>query len=158
MASRPANLCYGAAMNEQIPKPSSPQPDRARQRIEEIRNTLLTLHKALVESERVSYEKTVGKIKSANAFLKLLIDDPWFAWLHPLSQLIVSIDEAVADKEPLTTSKADALARECNRLLSPAENGKGFGGHYWVALQRDPDVVLAHAAAIKQIGLRKRGN
>ena len=57
---------------------------------------MLALHKALVESERIEYEKTIGKIRSPNHFLQLLTNDPWFAWLSPLSQLIVSIETEVA--------------------------------------------------------------
>ena len=36
-------------------------------------------------------------------------------------------------------------------LLKPSEEGAGFGKHYYDALQRDPDVVLAHAAVKKLI-------
>jgi hypothetical protein len=119
--------------------------DRARQRLEELRLALLGLHKALVDSERVSYEKTVGQIPSPNHFLQLLTRDPWFAWLQPFSQLIVTMDEAVEAKEPLTMAGVDALKNQTRRLLVATENGEGFSGHYFAALQRDPDVVLAHA-------------
>jgi hypothetical protein len=34
-------------------------------------------------------------------------------------------------------------------LLKPSEDGAGFGKRYYEALQRDPDVVLAHAAVKK---------
>src|ERR1051326_9280999 len=71
----------------------------AQGRLEVLRLSLLNLHKALVDSERVEYEKTIGKIQSPNHFLQLLTNDPWFAWLSPLSQLIVSIDEALDGKE-----------------------------------------------------------
>ena len=125
------------------------------QRLQEIREALLQLHKALVDSERVRYEKVVGEIKSPGHFLQLLTNDPWFGWLHPLSQLIVSMDEALDDKEPLTPQIADALARQAGLLLVPQENADGFGGHYFFALQHDPDVVLAHAAATKLIGRKK---
>jgi hypothetical protein len=119
--------------------------DRARQRLEELRLALLGLHKALVDSERVSYEKTVGQIPSPNHFLQLLTRDPWFAWLQPFSQLIVTMDEEVEAKEPLTMAGVDALKNQTRRLLVATENGEGFSGHYFAALQRDPDVVLAHA-------------
>ena len=121
----------------------------------ELRQTLLDLHKALIDSERVGYEKTVGKIQSPNQFLQLLTSDPWFAWLHPLSQLIVAIDEALDGKEPLTVAAVDALVRQSDRLISPLEGGEGFGRHYFEALQRDPDVVLAHAEVAKVRGPRK---
>ena len=116
---------------------------------------MLDLHKTLVDSERVSYERTVGQIQSPNHFLQLLTRDPWFAWLQPFSQLIVAMDEAVEEKEPLTLAGVDALAKQTRRLLVASENGDGFAGHYFDALQRDPDVVLAHAEVAKLIGPRQ---
>lgn len=124
-------------------------------RLDDIRAALLKLHKTLVESERVHYEKVIGKIKSPGHFLQLLTTDPWFAWLHPLSELIVSIDEATDGKEPLTALIVDALARQAGQLLVPAETGEGFGRHYFDALQNDPDVVFAHAETTRVIGRDK---
>jgi hypothetical protein len=126
-----------------------------RKRLEEVRHALLTLHKTLVDSERVTYEKTVGAIGSPSQFLKLLTTDPWFAWLQPLSQLIVSMDEALDAKEPLTDAIVDAAVKEANLLLSPSEIGEGFAHHYFDALQRDPDVVIAHADVMKLFGRPK---
>jgi hypothetical protein len=125
------------------------EPEGARQRLTELRHALLKLHKALVDSERVSYEKTIGQIKSPNHFLQLLTNDPWFAWLQPFSQFIVAIDEALDAEEPLTLAKVDALVRQSDLLLVVSENSEGFSGHYYQALQRDPDVVLAHAEVVK---------
>jgi hypothetical protein len=122
------------------------------QRLQELRNPLLHLHKALVDSERVSYEKTIGAIKSPNHFLQLLTHDPWFAWLQPLSQLIVAMDEALEEKEPLTNAVVDALINQTRLLLVATEAGEGLSKHYFDALQRDPDVVLAHAEVAKRLG------
>ena len=74
------------------------------ERLQPLRNTLLALHKSLVDSERVSYEQTIGPIKSPNQFLQLLTTDPWFAWLQPFSQLIVAMDVALEEKEPWNKS------------------------------------------------------
>jgi hypothetical protein len=126
-----------------------------KERLEEVRSALLTLHKSLVDSERVTYEKTVGAIRSPNQFLQLLTTDPWFAWLQPLSQLIVSMDEALDAKEPLTAATVDAAIKETNLLLSPSESGEGFAHHYFDALQRDPDVVIAHAEVMKLLARQK---
>ena len=124
------------------------------QRLLPLRDALLKLHKALVDSERVSYEKTIGAIQSPNQFLQLLANDPWFAWLHPLTQLIVAMDEALDEKEPLTMAGVDALVNQTRRLLVASETGDGFSRHYDEALQRDPDVVLAHAEVAKLHGPR----
>jgi len=127
----------------------------SRKRLEDARNALLTLHKALVDSERITYEKTVGAIRSPNHFLQLLTTDPWFAWLQPLSQLIVSIDEALDPREPLTNTTVDAISKQARLLLTPSEESEGFARHYFDALQRDPDVVIAHGEMIKALGGRK---
>ena len=122
----------------------------------ELRDALLHLHKALVDSERAEYEKIVGAIPSPNHFLQLLTGDPWFAWLQPLSQLIVAIDEALDQEEPLTPADIEALTNQIRLLLVVSETGDGMSKHYFDALQRDPDVVLAHAAVSKLLGPRKR--
>jgi len=124
-------------------------------RLEQLRGALLNLHKTLVDSERVSYEKATGAIQSPNHFLQLLIVDPWFAWLRPLSQLIVAMDEALDKKEPLTIGDVDALAKQTRLLLVASETGDGFSKPYFDALQRDADVVLAQAEVTKLLGSRR---
>ena len=123
--------------------------DTTRKAMETMRHALLALHKALVDSERVTYEQTIGPIQSPNHFLQLLTRDPWFAWLQPLSQLIVAMDEALDAKKPVADAEIAALTKEASRLLLPSEAGEGFSRHYFEALQRDPDVVMAHAAVRK---------
>src|SRR5579872_3547035 len=91
-----------------------------------LRDALLALHKTLVDSERVTYEQTIGAIQSPNQFLQLLTHDPWFAWLHPLSELIVRLDEAEEEKEPLTAADKDALVNQIRALLVPSETGEAF--------------------------------
>jgi hypothetical protein len=134
-------------VNEKIPSP--PEPAGLRQRLTTVRDALLKLHKALMDSERISYERTFGKIQTPYQFLKLLTEDPWFAWLRPVSQLIARMDETLDAKEPLITAAAEALMSNAKTLLVPSEGGEGFSQHYDEALQRDPDVVFAHAAVAR---------
>jgi hypothetical protein len=124
-------------------------PDNFRERLAQLREALLQLHKALVDSERHSYEQNIGTIPSPGHFLQLLTTDPWFAWLHPVSELIVAIDEALDAKEPLTREGAEVLLKQVRTLLVISETGEGFSRHYFEAVQRDPDVLFAHAAAMK---------
>ena len=128
-----------------------PDHEEIRRRLSAVRNALLNLHKALVDAERLTYEKTFGGIKSRNHFLQLLTRDPWFAWLHPLSQLIVSMDEALDEKERLTAEAVEALVKESSVLLVASEGGEGFSRHYFDALQNDPTVVMAHADMTKVV-------
>jgi hypothetical protein len=131
-------------------------PTLLQQQLQALRNALLALHKALVDSERVTYEKTIGTIPSPHQFLHLLTHDPWFAWLHPLSQLIVAMDEALDEKGPLTTAGVDALVNQTRHLLVASETGEGFSRDYFEALQRDPDVVLAQGQVTKLLRAWKK--
>ena len=122
----------------------------------DLRNTLLELHKILIDSERAAYERDIEKIRSPGQMLGLLIDDPWFAYLRHLSGLVVAIDERLDDKEePLGPGDAHVFVARARALLTPAEHGNGFERRYFEAMQRDPAVVLGHAATSRVInGLR----
>jgi hypothetical protein len=122
-----------------------------RQRLVALRDALLALHKTLIDSERIGYEQTFGPITSPANFLRLLTQDPWFTWLRPLSGFITTIDEALdADAEkPITSKTVDELSQTARTMLVVEETGQGFGRQYFEALQRDPDVVLAHSAVVK---------
>ena len=139
-------------MEKRQSKQPNPEQEVIRQSLLELHSALLKLHKALIDSERVVYEKEVGPIKSPNHFFQLLTSEPWFAWLRPISQLIVAIDETLDAKEPLTNASLDALMTHSVFLLVPAKGGEEFAERYLAALQRDPRVVLAHAQVAKRIG------
>jgi hypothetical protein len=119
--------------------------DHNRRRLTQLRNGLLRLHKVLLDSETATYEREIARIRSKGQLLDLVLHDPWFASLHELSELIVLIDETLATKEPAKMTSADFLIRKARRLLVPAEHGTGFKKQYFDALQRDPNVVMAHA-------------
>ncbi len=121
----------------------------APQRLTNLRNGLLRLHRCLLDSERASYERDVARITSPGQFLNLVLNDPWFNWLRELSQFIVLIDERLDLEQPATPEDADRLIAEARKLISPAEEGAGFHRRYFEALQRDPAVVLAHRDMMK---------
>ena len=79
----------------------------------------------------------------------MVIGDTWFEWLHRVSELIVQIDEMLDAEEPVTAIDATRVIDRARMLLKPTEDGSGFGKRYYEAMQRDPDVVLAHAAVKK---------
>jgi hypothetical protein len=121
------------------------------QRLTDLRNALLSLHKTLLDSERGVYERDIARIATSTDFLKLVLYDPWFNWLHELSELVVIIDETLDAKEPPDGATADGLIAQSQELLIPNEEGQGFKKRYFEALQRDPDVVIAHAKTRKVI-------
>jgi hypothetical protein len=122
-----------------------PEPGHKDVHLDHLFRALLRLHKALLDDERVSYERVHGRIPSNGAFLQLVLGDAWFAWLRPLSQLMATLDELGEEGEsPDGTGIATSIA-SIRTLLIPSEEGEGFGRQYYDALQRGPDVVLAHA-------------
>jgi hypothetical protein len=129
-----------------------PMPDRTQERLKNLRNGLLHLHKSLLDSERAVYERDVARITSTGQYLELVLHDPWFAWLHELSQFIVVIDETLDADEPATPADADRLTLQARTLVAPNEDAVGFARKYFEAMQRDPNVVLAHRDMIRAFG------
>jgi hypothetical protein len=120
-------------------------PDLTRPQLTALRNGLLRWHKSLLDAERASYERDVARITSTGQYLQLVLDDPWFAWLREVSQLIVIVDETLAQKEePATPADAARLIAKARELLLPSESGSEFARRYDQAMQRDPAAVLAH--------------
>ncbi len=110
----------------------------------ELRGALQQLHKALLASERMSYETSFGVTLSPYQFLQLLTNDPWFAWLAPITHLLADVDVRLDEKSPLAPADVQLLSRRTKLLLTPTETGEGFSRQYDEVLQRDPDVLFAH--------------
>lgn len=121
-----------------------PASEASLKQLKEVRRGLLRLHKTLLDAERVHYERVNGRIEGGGILLQLLIHDPWFGWLRPLSELVVQIDERLDADEPTRASEAKALLDQVKALLRPSEGGDVFQENYHAALQQTPDVVIAH--------------
>ena len=128
--------------------------DETRDNLKVLRQGLLRLHKTLLDLERRDYERARGRIGNSYEFLQLVLKDPWFDWLHRLSELIVQIDETLDShsESPATEADAKALIERAKALLVPAETGSEFQKNYFLALQQSPDVVLLHSDVIKLLG------
>ena len=126
--------------------------ESTRQKLGEIRQVLLHLHKSLLDFERQGYEREHGRVESSYEFLNLVMNNPWFSWLRRLSELIVQIDEALDNREPALESTAAALIEESRLLLVPNEAGSEFQQKYFTSVQQSPEVVLAHAEFAKVLG------
>lgn len=115
-----------------------------------IRMALLHLHKALIDVERLRYGRAQGRpIDSPHEALQLLLRDPWFAWLRPISELIVQADERLDDERPMTREEAEAYAAQALALLQQDAGGADFRREYHRSLQDVPDVVVAHSTVVR---------
>lgn len=132
--------------------------------LSQVRRTLLELHKALIERERAAYEKGHGAVSPAE-MLQLLIRDAAFMWLHPISELIVRVDELISNANdrrrptparPAMTpdqvrAEAEILLVETRELLTTGDAPGGFREHYDAVLQADPAIVLMHRAVMSAL-------
>ena len=115
----------------------------------DLRRGLLGLHKALIIAEQLTYERINGRVGSTGQLLQLVLNDPWFTWLHPLSQLVIRIDELLEEDAEPTDVEVEHLLAETRALIRPSEEGDGFERSYYEALQRAPDVIFAHVEVKK---------
>jgi hypothetical protein len=103
---------------------------------------LLELHKALLDVVRADYEREHGVVRSAGELLQLVIGDAAFAWLRPLSALLVELD----DTEALARAGGPRALTEL--VFRP---GNLFYDRLLEVLQSTPSVVLPHAEAMRAL-------
>jgi hypothetical protein len=113
-----------------------------------VAEALRPLHKSLIDVTAAAYEKERGRIGGPNALFQLLVHDPYFAWLRPMSGLMAEIDEALDETEKPVDS---AHFRSRIEDLITA-GGHQFSQRYLEVLQNEPDVVMAHAALRRAVG------
>jgi hypothetical protein len=114
-----------------------------RQLLGDLRRSLLHLHKTLLDWERAAYVRIHGRT-SPGELLHIVMTDPQFAWLRPLSELIVRIDDALDMEAPDMVTDVESIVGQARRLVSPDEAAAGYAERYRAALQEHPDAVLAH--------------
>lgn len=116
-----------------------------------MREAVLALHRALLETERLAWERMNGRTVGNVELLHLAIEDPWFSWLRPLTALIAALDEAMLDDTPEAESRRPPILAEASALLHPDENGTDFQQRYHEFVQRAPDVAVAHGRLIRTL-------
>jgi hypothetical protein len=123
--------------------PDDPARAATRSALREISKLLIPLHRSLIDAARDDYTLAGNVVQGPTHLLGLITEDPFFAWLKPMTSLIVDIDEmARVDFEP---AAAAAIAVRVDRLFG-ANVDESFAERYVPILQRDIDVAVAHAA------------
>lgn len=121
-----------------------------RTRLFKVREALLNLHKELLNVERKRYEQNFGPVGNEFEFFRLVTSEPSFAWIGPMTTLIVQIDEKVASKEPITAGQIETLYVETRMLLASPEEPP-FKQEYTKLLQEHPDLVMRHSAVMQAL-------
>lgn len=123
---------------------NQPSLDQAFQTLRQVRSVMLSLHKTLMDSEKLAYEQQFGTIQSKGQYLQLVMGDPWFSWLREYSQFIVKVDESFSPKQQFTLEQAMTLLSEAKQLLSESADGSDREKKYHGAIQRDPAIAKMH--------------
>lgn len=116
-------------------------------RLFDLRLGLLRLHKALLERERINFERVAGRVSSGE-LLQLVINHPQFAWLRTISALVTQIDEMLGADEPGVDGDVTDLITQARQLFKSSDNEE-FRRKYQTALQQEPEVVMAHSELMK---------
>jgi len=119
--------------------------DPLRRTMLEVHERLMSLYSALIVAERLTYERIHGRVDSTDRLTQLALSDPWFTWLRPLLDLLLRIDQLLDDDAfEMTPEIVAHLVAEAYALTRPSIEGDGFERAYYEALNRAPEVVLAH--------------
>ena len=141
-------------MNDNLSEHGNVLPATTLSRLQELRRSLLHLHKTLLDMERADFERAFGRLTSGE-LLQLVINHAQFAWLRQISALVVEMDEMLNGEEPATKSDVENLLDQAHLLFtSPAD--ERFREKYQAALQREPAAVMAHSEIAKLLRREKQ--
>lgn len=127
--------------------PDDPERAELRATLREAWKQLLPLHRALIDDASADYKANVGTVSGPTHLLQLIQEDPFFAWLKPLTSLIVDLD--TLSRTDFKREDVDDIAKRIANLFGNSAD-PAFTARYVPVLQRDVDVTIAHAA-IRQI-------
>jgi hypothetical protein len=108
-----------------------------------LRSALLALHKALLAAERENLERVHGPVSNAE-YLQIVQDPLRYGWLKPFTALILAFDDDEEER-----ASPEELADRSRELLAPPKQKTPFGRRYLSLMQREPALVMAHAALAK---------
>jgi hypothetical protein len=116
--------------------PDSPERAKMRDALREISRALIPLHKRLIDAAKSDYVFAYEAETTPGQLLNLLQSDPFFAWLKPLTTIIVDIDEMA--RTDFDAAQALAVGARLERLFAEQQ--------YVEMLQREVDIAIGHAA------------
>ena len=114
--------------------------------VEELRHSVLDLHKALLDAQRIRYERDHGRISTSNEFLGLVLEHPSFAWLRTLSALIARFDEWIEEQAAQFPSQDElpGMLQALRSLVEADGTHAVFSEPYWEIVNDAPAVLIEH--------------
>ncbi|HEU4521449.1 MAG TPA: hypothetical protein VFT12_05565 [Thermoanaerobaculia bacterium] len=118
----------------------------AREALRLASRALIPLHRALIEATKSDYAFAYEPVDQPTQLFRLVSDHPFFAWLRPITTLIVEIDELA--QRDFELAEAAAMGRRIEQLFGGPPDAE-FAQRYIPILQRDVDVAIGHAEVRK---------
>jgi|SRR5579863_2499943 len=111
--------------------------------LDRMAQAMRVLHKALIDLTQHDYERTHGRVESPYALLALVSRHPSFAWLQPMTRLIVDIEDLAARPlPPPVKPDVEETRKRIDRLL--ISSGEAFSTKYLALLQSSPEIAAEH--------------
>src|SRR4051794_39205794 len=111
-----------------------------------VSEALRELHKELLALARQEVETAEGQRLTAFEMFRRAVNDAVFAWLRPVSELIVDIDELVEAEPPPNAREAAAVREEIEQVVFGPEGSPGdFAQRFHAQLERFPQLVVLEA-------------
>jgi hypothetical protein len=120
-------------------------------RVAELRHTLLELHKAMLDAQRIEYERAHGRIETSGEFLGLVLNHPEFEWIRALSALIAQLDEWAEEGEAASDEGFEGIVDALRSLIGRKGSNPAFSARYWKMVEDEPGVTVAHVKTWRQI-------
>lgn len=118
--------------------------EAVRRRLAEVNAALRALHKLLIRAVQDAYEREHGAVGGPGPLLHLLMEDPFFSWLRPMSRAMVEMDELLDEPAPLEPIRVAGLRERIEGMIATER--------YLAALQSSPEVVMSHTALRQALG------
>lgn len=125
---------------------ASPEQKERKAAARRLSNRFRDLHRALIDRARDDYAALYGPPGSPYALLELVKTHESFAWLRPMTEALVALDEAI--DQGAAQEERDWIGKLA-RMISFEE--PDFAAQYRVVLQMDPEVAIARAALQKPL-------
>ena len=109
----------------------------------DVRHSLLELHRALLDAQRIRYERDHGRIETSGEFLGLVLEHKAFEWLRELSALIAQLDEWLEGGEKALASVFEDILASLRAMIQ-AGGGSPFNKKYWELAEESPQVLIEH--------------